>query len=72
MPTWPSTSPWVLSTGATMRYKPSSQLPETENVFSSVDGADITSSGGFLNYFLRPSYQQDALAVRWHTRHHRR
>jgi len=56
-PEWPTSSPYVLSVGAT-------QGPESnsaEVVCSSKTGGVISSGGGFSNFYTQPSWQTDAV-----------
>ena len=63
-PDYPTSSPWVLSVGATQFYcetAPGSQEcagPTYEVVASSTTGSRITSGGGFSMFHSMPSYQQ--------------
>lgn len=59
LPSWPATSPYVLSVGATMKGTVSGtvgQLPA-----SIAYGAGITTGGGFSAVNPRPDYQRDAV-----------
>eukprot|EP01114_Cavostelium_apophysatum_P003565 TRINITY_DN1352_c0_g1_i1.p1 TRINITY_DN1352_c0_g1~~TRINITY_DN1352_c0_g1_i1.p1 ORF type:complete len:732 (-),score=197.89 TRINITY_DN1352_c0_g1_i1:61-2190(-) len=76
-PSWPATSPFVTSVGATALSTLTLPVCESENVFgqnipctkvgersASVDGdAIITSGGGASNFFSQPNYQTSSASV---------
>lgn len=55
VPSFPASSPWVTAVGATMG--PESGKPEV--VCQSDKGGQITSGGGFSEYYARPSWQEN-------------
>lgn len=62
-PSYPSTSPYVTSVGATQ----GAENGGVEQYCSSNAGGVITSGGGFSEYNARPSYQNDVVGAYWTT-----
>ena len=66
-PSFPATSPYVTSVGATMGPEVSSpeitcQSDSTVTLNGAVQSGVITSGGGFSTYYAAPWYQKDAIA----------
>ena len=60
-PSFPSSSPWVTSVGATMGPEHAAGKDRTEVACTSDGQGLITSGGGFSNRFARPDYQKSAV-----------
>jgi len=57
-PQYPASSPWVTAVGGTMG--PELSIPE-RTCETDVDGASITSGGGFSSLWAQPPYQRSAV-----------
>jgi tripeptidyl-peptidase-1 len=58
-PSFPATSPYVVSVGATQG--PEASPPKTERLCSTPNGAIITGGGGFSTIYAQPSWQSNVV-----------